>query len=155
MSGVTVIPSGMPSGTLFSTRSRLWVSFSVSFALPGRVEAENWSPRGPKGVSGGPRKSSQIDSKSLSIPIGGLRRAGGYLPRCLQDTQGTYLCIFMHVFIRMHAYSCIFMHVLMPIHAYLCIFHACFMHMYAYPYIFIHIYVYSCICLIQRKYVYS
>ena len=124
------MPSGRPSGTLFSAQSLLWVSLPPSFALPGRVEAENWSARGPKGVSGGPRKSPKIDSKSLSVPIGGLRRAGGCLrvpPRCLRDTQGAYLCIFMHVFMHIHAYSCIFMH----------------------------IYVYLCISWIQGKYIYS
>ena len=131
------MPSGRPSGTLFSAQSLLWVSLPVSFALPGRVEAENWSPRGPKGVSRGPRKSPQIDSKSLSVPIGGLRRAGGYPPGCLRDTQGAYLCIFMHVFMRIHAYSCIFMDI------YACI--------YAYSFIFVHIYAsfmhMSCICM--------
>ena len=75
---MTAMPSGRPSGTLFSAQSLLWVSLPPSFALPGRVEAEKWSPRGPKGVSGGPRKSHKIDSKSLSVPIGGLRRAWGY-----------------------------------------------------------------------------
>ena len=57
------IPSAMPSGTLFSARSLLWVSFALSFALLGRVEPKNWSPWDSKGVSGGPRKSAKIDSK--------------------------------------------------------------------------------------------
>ena len=152
------MPSGRPSGTLFSAQSLLWVSLPPSFALPGRVEAENWSPRGPKGVSEGLRKSLQIDSKSLSVSIGGLRRAGGY-PRV---PAGRPRCIFMHIYARFYAYSCIFMHiyaclcwylcVFMHIHPYLCIFHACFMHIHAYSCIFMHIYVYLCICLIQGKY---
>ena len=139
------MPSGRPSGTLFSAQSLLWVSLPVSFALPGRVEAENWSPRGPKGVSGEPRKSSQIDSKSLSVPIGGLRRAGGYPPGACRTPRVhiyaylcMYLCAFMHihaylwicmlVFMRIHSYSCIFIHLSCIFHVYVCI----FMHIYAY-----------------------
>ena len=142
------MPSGRPSGTLFSAQSLLWVSVPPSFALPGRVEAENWSPRGPKGVSGRPRKSFKIDSKSLSVPIGGLRRAGGYPPGACGTPKVhiyVYLCIFMHVFLRIRAYSCIFMHVYGCIHAYSWI----FMHMscmfHAYVCIFMHIYAYLCI----------
>ena len=155
------MPSGRPSGTLFSAQSLLWVSLPVSFALPGRVEAENWSPRGPKGVSGGPRKSPQIDSKSLSVPIGGLRRAGGYPPGACGTPRVhiyaylcMYLCAFMHihaylckcicVFMRIHSYSSIFMHLSYIFHVYVCI----FTRMYAYLYIFI-------VCLIQGKYIYS
>ena len=176
------MPCGRSSGTLPSTWSLLWVSFLLSFALPGRVEAENWSPWGLKGVSEGHRKTHKIDSKSLPVAIGGLKRAGGYPPGACGAPRVhiyaylcMYLCIFMHiyaylrifmqVFIRIHAYSYIFMHiyaylcrylcVLMHIHAYLCIFYACFMHMYAYSCIFMHIYVYSCICLMQGKYIYS
>ena len=139
------MPSGRPSGTLFSALSLLWVSLPPSFALPGRVEAENWSPRGLKGVSEGLRKSLQIDSKSLSVSIGGLRRAGGVPPKCLRDVPGAYLCIFMHVFMRIRAYSCIFMHVYAGIYAYSCI----FIHIYAYfmhvSCIFMHIHAYLCI----------
>ena len=139
------MPSGRPSGTLFSAQSLLWVSLPSFFALPGRVEAENWSPRGPEGVSGGLRKSSKIDSKSLSVPIGGLRRAGGYPPGCLRDAQSAYVCIFMHVFMRVRAYLCIFMHICACIYAYSCV----FMHIYAYfmhvVCIFMHIYAYLCI----------
>ena len=123
------MPSGRPSGTLFSAQSLLWVSLPSFFALPGRIEAEKWSPRGPKGVSGGLRKSQKIDSKSLSVPIGGLRRAGGYSP----DACGTpkvhihaYLCTFLCVFMHIYAY---FMHVV-------CI----FMHIYAYLSIFMHMF---------------
>ena len=136
------MPSGRPSGTLFSAQSLLWVSLPPSFALPGRVEAENCSLRGPKGVSGGPRKSPKIDSNSLTVPIGGLRRVRGLPPGCLRDTQSAYLCIFMHVFLRIRAYSCIFMHVYAGIYAYSCI----FIHIYAYfmhvSCIFMHIYAY-------------
>ena len=129
------MPSGRPSGTLFSAQSLLWVSLPVSFALPGRVEAENWSPRGPKGVSGGPRKSPQIDSKSLSVPIGRLRRAGEYPPgACGTPGVHIYVCIYANSYIFMQMYACsfifihnyaTFMHILcicMHIHAYLCIF---------------------------------
>ena len=140
------MPSGRPSGTLFSAQSLLWVSLPSFFALPGRVEAENWSPRGPKGVSEGLRKSFQIDSKSLSVSIGGLRRAGGYPPArpkciCMHIYACFYACscIFVHEFMRIHAYSCIFMHISCMCHAYVCI--------------FMHIYVYLCICLIQGKYI--
>ena len=139
---MTAMPSGRPSGTLFSAQSLLWVSLPPSFALPGRVEAENWSPRGPKGVSEGLRKSLQIDSKSLSVSIGGLRRAGGYPPGACGTSQVhiyAYLCTFLCVFVHIHAYLCMFMAVFMHVHAYLCIFHACFMHMYAYSCIFMHI----------------
>ena len=152
------MPSGRPSGTLFSAQSLLWVSLPVSFALPGRVEAENWSPRGPKGVSGGPRKSPQIDSKSLSVPIGGLRRAGGYPPGACGTPRVhiyAYLCMYLCAFMHIHAYLCRFMPVFMRIHAYLCIFHAYFMYMYTYSRIFMHICVDLCICLIQGKYIYS
>ena len=154
------MPSGRPSGTLFSAQSLLWVSLPVSFALPGRVEAENLSPRGPEGVSGGPRESSKIDSKSLSVPIGGLRRAGG-TPRVPAGHPG---CIFMHIYACIYAHSCIFMHiyaylcmylcVFMHIHAYLCIFHACVMLMHAYSCIFMHIYLHVRICLTQGTYIY-
>ena len=155
------MPCGRSSGTLPSTWSLLWVSFLLSFALPGRVEAENWSPWGLKGVSEGHRKTHKIDSKSLPVAIGGLKRAGG-TPRVPAGHPG---CIFMHIYACIYAYSCIFMHiyaylcrylyVFMHIHTYLCIFYACFMHMYAYSCIFMHIYVYSCICLMQGKYIYS
>ena len=148
------MPSGRPSGTLFSAQSLFRVSLPLCFALPGRVEAENWSPRGPKGVSGGPRKSPKIDSKSLSVPIGGLRRVGGYPPGACGTPKVhiyAYLCMYFCVFVHIHAYLCMFMAVFMHVHAYLCIFHACFMHMYAYSCIFMHIYVYSCICLIQGE----
>ena len=150
------MPSGRPSGTLFSAQSLLWVSLPPSFALPGRVEAENWSPRGPKGVSGGPRKSLKIVSKSVSVPIGGLRRVRGYPPGACGTPKVhiyAYLCKYFCVFVHIHTYLCMFMPVFMRIHAYLCIFHACFMHMYAYSCIFMHIYVYLCICLIQGKYI--
>ena len=132
----------MPSGTLFSARSRLWVSFSLSFALPGRVEDENWSPRGP----GGPRKSSKIDSKSLSIPIGGLRRAGGYPPDACRTPRVhiyAYLCMYLYVCMHIHAYLCMYLCLFMHIHAYVCIFQACFMHMYAYSCIFVYIHAYA------------
>ena len=142
------MPSGRPSGTLFSAQSLLWVSLPPSFALPGRVEAENWPPRAPKGVSEGRRKSSKIDSKSLSVPIGGLRRVGGYPPGACGTPKVhiyAYLCMYLCVFVHIHAYLCslcmylrvfmhiyaYFMHVLcicMHIHAYLCI----FMDIYAY-----------------------
>ena len=127
-----MIPSGITSGTLFSAQSQLWMLFLVSFALPGRVEAENWSPRGPKGVSEGPRKSPKIDSKSLSVPIGGLRRVGGYPPGACGTPKVhiyAYLCTYFYVFVHIHAYLCMFMPVFMRIRAYLCIYHACFMHM--------------------------
>ena len=142
------MPSGMPSGTLFSAWSLLWVSFSLSFALPGRVEAENWSPRGPKGVSEGPRKLFQIDSTSLSVPIGGLKRAGGYPPGCL---QGVYLCMYLCAFMHIHADLCRFMPVFMRIHSYSFIFMhlSCIFHVYVC--IFTHIYAYLCrfrVCLI-------
>ena len=151
------MPSGRPSGILFSAQSLLWVSLPVSFALPGRFEAENWSPRGPKGISEGPRKSPKIDSKSLSVPIGGLRRVGGNPPGACGTPKVhiyAYLCMYLCVFVHIHAYLCMFMAVFMHVHAYLCIFHACFMHMYAYWCIFMHIYVYLCICSIQGKYIY-
>ena len=150
------MPSGRPSGTLFSAQSLLWVSLPPSFALPGRVEAENWSPRGPKGVSGGPRKSRKIDLKSLSVPIGGLRRVGGYPPgACGTPKMHIYACIYAYscIFMHIYAYLCMYLCVFMHIHPYLCIFYACFMHMYAYSCIFMHIYVYLCICLIQGKYI--
>ena len=142
------MPSGRPSGTLFSAQSLLWVSLPVSFALPGRVEAENWSPRGPKGVSGGPRKSPKIDSKSLSVPIGGLRRVGGYPPGACGTPKVhiyAYLCMFLCVFVHIHAYLCMFMPVFMRIHAYSYIFMhiSCMFH--AYSSIFMHIYAYLCI----------
>ena len=149
------MPSGRPSGTLFSAQSLLWVSLPPSFALPGRVEAEKWSPRGPKGVSGGPRKSPKIDSKSLSVPIGGLRRVGGYPPGACGTPKVhiyAYLCMYLCVFVHIHAYLCMFMHVFMRIHAYSSILMhiSCMFH--AYSYIFMHIYAYLCICLIQGKY---
>ena len=132
----------MPSGTLFSARSRFCVSFSLSFALTGRVEAENWSPQGLW-------RASKIIQNRLKItldPHWWTKACRGVPPGCLQDTQGTYLCIFMHVFIRMHAYSCIFMHVYAKIYAYSCIFmhiYAYFMHascmLHAYVCIFMHI----------------
>ena len=150
------MPSGRPSGTLFSTQSLLWVSIPVSFALPGRVEAENLSPRGPKGVSGGPRKSPQIDSKSLLVPIGGLRRAGGYPPDACRTPRVhiyAYLCMYLYVCMHIHAYLCMYLCLFMHIHAYLCIFHACVMLMHAYSCIFMHIYVHVCICLIQGTYI--
>ena len=145
--------SGRPSGTLFSTQLLLWLPFSVSFALPGRVEAENWSPWGLKGVSEGHRKTHKIDSKSLPVAIGGLKRAGGYPPGACGAPRVhiyaylcMYVCIFMHiyaylrifmqVFIRIHAYSYIFMHILCMFHAYVCI----FMHIYAYLCIFMHMF---------------
>ena len=131
------MPSGRSSGTLPSTWSLLWVSFLLSFALPGRVEAENWSPWGLKGVSEGHRKTHKIDSKSLPVAIGGLKRAGGVPPGCLRGTQGAYLCIFMHVFMHIHAYLCIFTHIYAGIYTYSCI----FIHIYAY---FMHV---SCICM--------
>ena len=118
------MPSGRPSGTLFSAPSLLWVSLPVSFALPGRVEAENWSPRSPKGISGGPRKSLQIDSKSLSVPIGGLRRAGGYPPGACGTPRVhiyAYLCMYLCAFMHIHAYLCRFMPVFTRIHSYSCI----------------------------------
>ena len=152
------MPSGRPSGTLFSAQSLLWVSLPVSVALPGRVEAENWSPQGPKGVSGGLRKSSKIDSKSLSVPIGGLRRVWGYPPGACGTPKVhiyAYLCMYLCVFVRINAYLCMFMHVFMRIHAYSSIFMhiSCMFH--AYVCIFMHIYVYLCICSIQGKYIYS
>ena len=142
------MPSGRPSGTLFSAQSLLWVSLPPSFALPGRVEAENWSPRGPKGVSEGLRKWLQIDSKSLSVSIGGLRRAGGYPPGACGTSQVhiyAYLCTFLCVFVHIHAYLCMFMLVFMRIHAYSSIFMhiSCMFH--AYSCIFMHIYAYLCI----------
>ena len=147
------MPSGRPSGTLFSAQSPLWVSLPPSFALPGRVEAENWSPRGAKEVSGGLRKAPKINSKSLSVPIGGLRRVGGYPPGacgtpkvhiyaylcmylCVFVHIHAYLCMFMHVFMRIHAYSSIFMYISFIFHAYVCI----FMHIYAYLGIFMHMF---------------
>ena len=141
------MPSGRPSGTLFSAQSLLWVSLPVSFALPGRVEAENWSPRGPKGVSGGLRKSTQIDSKSLSVPIGGLRRAGGYPPGACGPPRVhiyAYLCMYLCAFMHIHAYLCRFMPVFMRILSYSCIFiHlSCIFHVYVC--IFTHIYLYLC-----------
>ena len=145
------MPSGRPSGTLFSAQSLLWVSFSLSFALPGRVEAENWSPRDPKEVSGGHRKSPQINSKSLSVPIGGLRRAGGYPPGACGAPRVhiyAYLCMYLCVFMHIHAYLCLYLYVfihILHIHTY-------FMHMYAYSCILLHIYAYLCICSIQGKY---
>ena len=141
------MPSGKPSGTLFSAQSLLWVSLPVSFALPGRVEAENWSTRGPKGISGGPRKSPKIDSKSLWVPIGGLRRAGGYPPgACGTPRVHIYanLCMYLCAFMHIHAYLCrcmLYLCVFIHVHAYLCIFHAYFMHMYAYSRMF---YAYLC-----------
>ena len=148
------MPSGRPSGTLFSAQSLLWVSLPPSFALSGRVEAENWSPRGPKGVSEGLRKWLQIDSKSLSVSIGGLRRAGGYPPGACGTSQVhiyAYLCTFLCVFVHIHAYLCMFMHVFMRIHAYSCIFMHVYACTYAYSYILLHIsgclmHV-SCICM--------
>ena len=146
------MPPGRPSGTLFAAQSLLWVSLPPSFALPGRVEAENWSPRGPKGVSGGPRKSPKIDSKSLSVSIGGLRRVGGYPPGACGTPKVhiyAYLCmyfcvfiIFIHIYACLCLYSCVFMHI-----------YAYFMHMYAYSCMFMHIYVYLCISSIQGKYI--
>ena len=147
------MPSGRSSGTLPSTWSLLWVSFLLSFALPGRVEAENWSPWGLKGVSEGHRKTHKIDSKSPPVAIGGLKRAGGYPPGacraprvhiyaylcmylCIVMHIYAYLRIFMQVFMRIHAYSCIFMHILCMFHAYVCI----FMHIYAYLCIFMHMF---------------
>ena len=121
---MTAMPSGRPSGTLFSAQSLLWVSLPPSFALPGRVEAENWSARGPKGVSGGPRKSRKIDSKSLSVPIGGLRHVMGYPPGACGTPKVhiyAYLCMYFCVFVHIHAYLCMFMAVFMHVHAYLCI----------------------------------
>ena len=139
------MPSGRPSGTLFSAQSLLWVSLPSFFALPGRVEAENWSPRGAKGVSGGLRKSPKIDSKSLSVPIGGVRRAGGY-PRGACGTPKVhmyaYLCMFLCVFVHIYAYLCMYSCVFMRIHTYLCIFHACCMHIHAYLCIFAYIHAY-------------
>ena len=120
------------------------------------------SSRGWKLVTTGSQRglwrASKIIQNRLKItldPHWWTKACRGVPPGCLQDTQGTYLCIFMHVFIHMHAYLCIFLHVFMPIHAYSCIFMhiSCMLH--AYVCIFMHIYVYSCICLIQRKYVYS
>ena len=145
------MPSGRPSGTLFSAQSLLWVSLPPSFALPGRVEAENWSPRGPKGVSGGPRKSPKIDSKLLSVPIGGLRRVGGYPPGACGTPKVhiyLYLCIFMHIYAYLCMYLCVFIH----IHPYLCTFNACFMHMYAYSCIFMHVYgcIHACSCIFMH-----
>ena len=152
------MPPGRPSGTLFSAQSLLWVSLPPSFALPGRVEAENWSPWGLKGVSEGHRKTHKIDSKSLPVAIGGLERTGGYPPGAcgtpkvhIYARTYAYSCIFMHIYACLCMYLCVFMH----IHPYLCIFHACFMHIHAYSCIFMHIYVYSCICLMQGKYIYS
>ena len=152
------MPCGRSSGTLPSTWSLLWVSFLLSFALPGRVEAENWSPWGLKGVSEGHRKTHKIDSKSLPVAIGGLKRAGGYPPGACGAPRVhiyAYLCMYFYVFVHIHTYLCMFMPVFMRIRAYLCIFYACFMHMYAYSCIFMHICVYSCICLMQGKYIYS
>ena len=155
------MPCGRSSGTLPSTWSLLWMSFFLSFVLPGRVEAENWSPWGLKGVTEVPRKTHKIDSKSLPVAIGGLKRAGGYPPGACGPprvhTYAIYGCIYAYSFIFMHiyAYLCRYLCVFMHIHAYLCIFYACFMHMYAYSCIFMHIYVYSCICLMQGKYIYS
>mgnify|MGYP003325595505 CR=1 FL=1 len=147
--------SGRPSGTLFSAQSLLWVSLPPSFALPGRVEAENWSPRGPKGVSEGPRKSPKIDSKSLSVPIGGLRRAGGYPPGACGTSQVhiyAYLCTFLCVFVHIHAYLCMFMLVCMRIHAYSSIFMHILCMFHAYVGIFMHIYAYLCIfCLLYTS----
>ena len=118
------MPSGWSSGTLPSTWSLLWVSFLLSFALPGRVEAENWSPWGLKGVSEGHRKTHKIDSKSLPVAIGGLKRAGGYPPGACGaprvhiyaylDTYVHILCICMHICVNVthiYAYLCIFMHI--------------------------------------------
>ena len=137
------MPCGRSSGTLPSTWSLLWVSFLLSFALPGRVEAENWSPWGLKGVSEGHRKTHKIDSKSLPVAIGGLKRAGGYPPGACGAPRVhiyaylcMYLCIFMHIYACIYAciyaYSCMFIHtyayfmhvscIFMHIHAYLCIF---------------------------------
>ena len=147
------MPSGKPSGTLFSAQSLLWVSLPPSFALPGRVEAENFSPRGPKGISGRLRKSSKIDSKSLSVPIGEPRRVRGYPPGacgtpkvhiyaylcmylCVFVHIHPYLCMFMRVFMRIHAYSSIFMHISCMFHAYVCI----FMHIHAYLCVFMHMF---------------
>ena len=145
------MPSGRPSGTLFSAQSLLWVSLPVSFALPGRVEAENWSPRGPKGVSGGPRKSPQIDSKSLLVPIGGLRRAGGYPPGACRTPRVhiyAYLCMYLCAFMHIYPYLCRFMPVSTRIHSYSCIFMhlSCIFHVYVC--IFTHICAYLCRCII-------
>ena len=164
------MPCGRSSGTLPSTWSLLWVSFLLSFALPGRVEAENWSPWGLKGVSEGHRKTHKIDSKSLPVAIGGLKRAGGYPPGACGAPRVhiyaylcMYLCIFMHiyaylricmqVFIRIHAYSYIFMHVYACIYAYSCIFiniYAYFMHVSC---ICMHIHAYLCIFMYIHAYV--
>ena len=135
------MPSGRPSGTLFSAQSLLWVSLPPSFALPGRVEAEKWSPRGL-------RRASKITQNRFKITLGPhwwTKACRGVPPRCLRDTQSAYLCIFMHVFMRIGAYSCIFMHVYAGIYAYSCIFMhiSCMFH--AYSCIFMHMYAYLCI----------
>ena len=136
------MPPGRPSGTPFSAQSLLWVSLPPSFALPGRAEAENWSPRAPKGMT------SKITQNRLKITLGPhwwTKACRGVPPGCLRDTQSAYLCIFMHVFLRIRAYSCIFMHVYGCIHAYSCIFMhiSCMFH--AYVCIFMHIYAYLCV----------
>ena len=83
-------------------------------------------------------------------------------PRLPAGHPGCILCIFMHVFMHIHAYSCVFMQIYACIYAYSFIFmhiYASFMHIscicihiHAY---FMHICVDLCICLIRGKYIYS
>ena len=93
-------------------------------------------------------RASKIIQNRLKITLGPhwwTNACRGVPPGCLRDTQSAYLCIFMHVFIRIRAYSCIFMHVYGCIHACSCIFMhiSCMFH--AYVCIFMHIYAYLCI----------
>ena len=100
------------------------------------------------GSQRGLRRASKITQNRFKITLGPhwwTKACRGVPPRCLRDTQSAYLCIFMHVFIRIGAYSCIFMHVYGCIHACSCIFMhiSCMFHAYVCISMHIvHIYVY-------------
>ena len=83
------------------------------------------------GSQRGLQRASKITQNRFKITLGPhwwTKACRGVPPGCLRDTQSAYLCIFMHVFLRIRAYSCIFMHVYACIYAYSCI----FIHIYAY-----------------------
>ena len=105
------------------------------------------------GSQRGLRRASEIAPNRLKITLGlhwWTKACRGVPPGCLRDVPGAYLCIFMHVFMRIRAYSCIFMHVYAGIYAYSCIFiniyayfmhvSCIFMHIYAYLYVFVHMF---------------
>ena len=130
------MPSGRPSGTLFSAQSLLWVSLPVSFICV------------TTGSQRGLRRASKIIPNRLKITLGPhwwTKACRGVPPGCLRDTQGAYLCMYLCVFMHIHAYLCIFMVVFNRIHAYSCILmHISYM-FHAYVCIFMHIYAYLCI----------